>query len=182
MIWTTLRRLVPLAILVAFTIPGSAQGKDSLSVTANSPTVPVAPRDPDRNFLRLPALEYVFQIRANCSEGKLPKSLSLNVADSRKSLAAEQIVSDGPTEFSLQIPASQIAPLVIEDFCVAAADGGGNPANDAQTQIFISSALSAQASLLCESDDDKTMIYVSRTLDVSIVCEGSTIEEEPQSE
>ncbi len=182
MIWTTLRRLVPVAFVATISVPGPAQGKDSLSVAANSPSVPVVPRNPGRSFIRLPTLEYDFEVRASCSDGKLPKSLSLNVADSRKSLAANQIISDGPTEFSLRIPASQIAPLVIEDFCITEVGEEGQTVNDARTQVSISSALSAQASLLCESDDDRTMTYVSQTLDVSLVCERPSIEEMPQSE
>ncbi len=43
--------------------------------------------------------------------------------------------------------------------------------SEAQTQITIPAALSAQASLLCEGDEDKAMTYVSRSLDVLLVCE-----------
>jgi hypothetical protein len=38
-------------------------------------------------------------------------------------------------------------------------------------QITIPAALSAQASLLCASDEDEIMTYVSKTLDVSLVCD-----------
>jgi hypothetical protein len=182
MIRTTFLGLVPITFLLAVTLCGPAHGKDSLSVAASSPTVSVAPRNPGRNFLRLPTLEYVFEVLVKCSDGRSPKSLSLNVADSRRSLLAEQIVDDGPTEISLNIPASQIAPLVVEDFCVAAIEENGEAASDAQTQISIPSALSAQASLLCEGEDDKTMTYVSRTLDVSLVCERPPRDEVSQSE
>lgn len=180
--WTTLRGLVPVSVLIAVTACGPAHGKDSLSVVVNSPTVSVAPTNPGQKFMRLPTLEYIFAVRAKCADGRSPKSLSLNVADSRRSLAAEQIVSNGPTEISLKIPASQIAPLVVEDFCVAASEENGGPASDAQTQVSIPSALSAQASLLCEGESDKTMTYVSRTLDVSLVCERPSREEASLSE
>ncbi len=182
MIWTIPRGLVPLTVLIAVTFCDPAYGKDSLSVVANSPTVSVAPRDPGRNFLRLPTLEYVFEVRAKCSNGRLPKSLSLNVADSRSSLAADKIVNDGPTEISLQVPASQIGPLVVEDFCVAAAEEDDEPLSDVQTQVSIPAALSAQASLLCEGEDEKAMTYVSQTLDVSLVCESASREDASVSE
>jgi hypothetical protein len=37
--------------------------------------------------------------------------------------------------------------------------------------MTIPAALSVQASLLCEGEEDKAMTYVSRPLDVSLVCE-----------
>ena len=157
-------------------------GKDSLSIVANAPAVSLAPRDPGRNFVRLPTLEYLFAIQTHCSDSRSPESLSLNVADTRKSLAADQITSDGPTEISLRIPAGQIAPLVIENFCVVQLEENGDGISDAPTQLTIPAALSAQVSLLCEGDEDKTMTYVSRTLDISLVCERVTSSEESQDE
>jgi hypothetical protein len=94
------------------------------------------------------------------------------------SLAAEQIASDGPTEFSLQVPASQIAPLAVEDFCIAEDGDDENPVGDLQTKLSVESALSAQASLLCEGEEDRAMTYVSRALDVSLVCDAVSEEEE----
>lgn len=179
---TTSGRLLISTFLLVATISSPADESDSLSVAANVPTVSVAPRDVGRNFMRLPALEYLFEIRASCSDGRVPKSVSLNVADSRKSLAADQIVDGGPTELSLQVPASQIAPLVVENFCISLTGEDADAASDARKQVSISSALSAQASLLCESEDDKAMTYVSRPLDVSLVCERVTEEEDAPSQ
>lgn len=128
--------------------------------------------------MRLPTLEYVFEIRAKCSGGRMPKSISLNVADSRKSLAAGQISLDGPTELSLRVPAGQIAPLAVEDFCIADAGDDGKVDGIMQAELSVASALSAQASLLCEGEDGAAMTYVSRSLDVSLVCEAVSEEEE----
>ena len=146
-------------------------GKDTLLVTADAPLVPLLPRNPGRNFVRLPTLEYKFEIRAHCSDSRSPALLSLNVADTRKSLAAGQIISDGPTEISLRIPASQIAPLVIEDFCVVQPGANGDRNSAAHSQIAIPAVLSAQVSLLCEGDEDQAITYVSRALDVSLRCD-----------
>ncbi len=171
MVWTTTSCFVPVVFLLGATAAAPAVGKDTLSVAADAPAVALAPRNPGRNFVRLPTLEYKFDIRTKCSDERLPVSLSLNVADTRKSLPADKIVSDGPTEVSLRIPAGQIAPLVIEDFCVVQDEGDDDGMSEAQTQITIPAALSAQASLLCEGDEDKAMTYVSRPLDVLLVCE-----------
>jgi hypothetical protein len=177
--WTTVPCFVSVAFVLAVTAAGPADAKDTLSVAANAPAVPLAPRSPGRNFVRLPTLEFTFEIQADCSGSRSPESLSLNVADTRKSLTAEQIVSDGPTEISLQIPASQIAPLVIEDFCVLPLEEDSVTVGEAPSQITIPSALSAQAALLCAGDEDKAMTYVSRSLDVALVCVQLPDKEQP---
>ena len=182
MIWTTKRCFVPVVLLLAVTAAGPATGKDTLSVAADAPAVPLSPRSPGRHFVRLPTLEYRFEIQTHCSDSRSPGSLSLAVADTRASLAADEIISDGPTEISLRIPASQIAPLVIEDFCVTRTEENGDMVGEASTQITITSALSAQASLLCEGDEDKVMTYVSRPLDVSLLCERAPSDDESQEE
>ncbi len=182
MAWTTTTSIVPVAFLLAITAAGPAMGKDTLLVTADVPLVPLLPRNPGRNFVRLPTLEYKFEIRAHCSDSRSPALLSLNVADTRKSLAARQIVSDGPTEISLRIPASQIAPLVIEDFCVVQPGENGDRNSAAPSQIAIPSVLSAQVSLLCEGDEDQAITYVSRTLDVSLRCDRLTNGDDSEDE
>jgi hypothetical protein len=177
--WTTAPCFVSVAFILAVTAAGPAVAKDTLSVAANAPAVPLAPRSPGRYFVRLPTLEFTFEIQTDCSGSRSPESLSLNVADTRKSLTAEQIISDGPTEISLQIPASQIAPLVIEDFCVLPLEENSDTVVEAPSRITIPSALSAQASLLCAGNEDKAMTYVSRSLDVALVCEQLPDKEEP---
>ena len=171
MVSTTRVLTVPAVLLLAVTAAGPALGTDTLSVMADAPVVPLSLHGPGRFFVRLPTLEYRFEIRTQCTQSRSPGSLSLNVADTRKWLAADEIVIDGPTEIRLRIPASQIAPLVIEDFCVVPGEEDGEGNSDPPAQITIPAALSAQASLLCEGDEDKVMTYVSRPLDVWLVCE-----------
>jgi hypothetical protein len=172
--WTTPPCIVPVAFLLAVSAAGPAVGKDTLSVTTDVPLVPIASRNPGRNYVRLPTLEYQFEINTHCSDSRSPRSLSLNVADTRESLAAGKIIGDGPTVISLRIPASQIAPLVIEDFCVVQFEENGERISAAPTQTTIPAVLSAQVSLLCEGDEDKAITYVSRTLDVALVCDDVT--------
>jgi len=179
MVSTTRSVIVPAVLLLAVLAAGAARGNDTLSVMADAPVIPLSPRSPGRNFVQLPALEYNFEIQTRCAGSRLPGSLSLNVADTRKWLAADDIVIDGPTTLRLRIPASQIAPLAVQDFCVAPGDEDGADGGDPPAQITISAALSAQASLLCESDEDKVMTYVSRTLDVSLLCESAPRDQEP---
>ena len=186
MIRTTASCVVSVVFLLVALAAGPAVARDFLSVAANAPAVNIAPRNPGRNFVRLPTLEYEFEIHSRCTDSRTPESISLNVADTHESLQADKIANDGPTRISLRIPASQIAPLVVEDFCIVSGEDDDDAASDArslaQSQITIPAALSAQASLLCANGDDKTMTYVSRTLDVSLVCERSANDTEADDE
>lgn len=186
MIRTTASCVVSVVFLLFALAAGPAVARDFLSVAANAPAVNIAPRNPGRNFVRLPTLEYEFEIHSRCTDSRTPESISLNVADTHESLQADKIANDGPTRISLRIPASQIAPLVVEDFCVVPGEDDDDAASEArsliQSQITIPAALSAQASLLCANGDDKAMTYVSRTLDVSLVCERSANDTEAADE
>ena len=186
MIRTTASCVVSVVFLLVALAAGPAVARDLLSVAANTPAVNIAPRNPGRNFVRLPTLEYEFEIHSRCTDSRTPESISLNVADTHESLQADKIANDGPTRISLRIPASQIAPLVVEDFCIVSGEDDDDAASDArslaQSQITIPAALSAQASLLCANGDDKAMTYVSRTLDVSLVCERSANDTEAGDE
>lgn len=182
MVCTTRLCFFPFVFLLAVTAAGPTAAKDTLSVAADAPAVPLSPRVPGRNFVRLPTLEFRFEIHTHCSNGRSPEALSLSVADTRISLPADQVISDGPTEISLRIPAGQIAPLVVEDFCVVQVAKNGDSISEAPTRITIHAALSAQASLLCEGDEDKAITYVSQPLDVSLVCDRPEVDEASQVE
>jgi hypothetical protein len=56
MIRTTISCLVPVVFLLVAAAAGLADARDFLSVVANAPAVPLVPRDPGRDFVRLPAL------------------------------------------------------------------------------------------------------------------------------
>ena len=155
-----------------------AFGQDSLSVSASAPTVSVAPRNAGRSFLRLPGLEYSFELKARCTGGRRPAAVSLSVADSRKSLTREELRDGGRATVNLKIPPAQIAPLPVADFCVIETEGGETAINPSNAQLAISSALSAQGSLLCEGENEQAMTYVSKALDVLLTCETPPLESE----
>ena len=164
-----IRHLVPLLLLLSTTGKGESTPNGSLTIVANTPVVSISPRQPNRKFVRLPALEYAFEIRADCLRNRKPTSFLVSVADTRKSLGAADFSSGSPVEITLRIPATQIGPIAIENFCHVADE---NEASDDITtdEITISAALSAHASLRCESESGHDVIYVSQPLDVSLTC------------
>ena len=157
-------------ILLFHAFPVLAESE--LLLTADTPTATVLPRGPERAPLTLPELEFNFRIHASCSDDLEPASISLAVADTRRTFDSAQIASGESDAVSLRIPASQIAPVVIANFCVEANgdDPVVMPANEAPP-LIIRSALSAHASLLCAGESHQSMKYSSAALDVLLHCD-----------
>jgi hypothetical protein len=137
-----------------------------LSVNSNTPGVDVRLRSSDRSLIRLPQLDYVFDVDASCPSGFSPRSMFISIADTRKRLSGNELLAIADTGVTISIPAKQIAPLTVESFCV------GEYAIDRQQHepVTVLGALSAQAALLCSDDNDEKMIYASRSLDITLNC------------
>jgi hypothetical protein len=142
-----------------------------LRLSADTPTANVMPRVPGRAPLPLPELEYQFRVDALCRDDLTPASLTLGVADTRRTLDSAQIASGELDSVRLRIPASQIPPVIVTDFCIGGPDSteSSGPAS-APNRMTINGALSAQASVLCLGEDSPAMLYASVLLDVTLVC------------
>lgn len=164
------------AILLAATAVTQAEENTlthALLLTANTPRVEIARRSAARNYLRLPALEFAFQFTAQCAGGFSPQSMSLSIADSRKSLSAEQLANmAADAELTITVPAKQLAPIAIENFCIVTATEAGAITSPAKQAITLPAAFSAQGSLLCVYEDQQEMIYTSHSLGITLVCDS----------
>lgn len=181
------QRRLSLLLLPAIYAAAAAAGdvpRDVLSVSAEPPVVTVKPHEAGRRALSLPTLEYRFDIATECDGDRTPKSLSINIADTRLALSAAKLADDARQEITLTVPAAQIAPIVVNDFCViedAPGDDDPDPAFglevargaavDAPLRTTLSAALSAQVSLLCGNETERNMTYVTRPLGVTLSCE-----------
>lgn len=154
-----------------------------VTLRTETPVVDVPAHSAGRQFLDLPALEYTFDVEAHCAEDWVPESLSLNVADSRVVLGADQLSGAGPPKVVLTVPARQLAPVAVHGFCLRQDDRkddrehdperGADEAGPAATAspLTIRAVFSAQASLLCRNDAQRRITYVSQPLDVRLACE-----------
>jgi len=181
-------------------LPAPMAGADSsglhtLVIVPETPVVSVAPQPPERHLFQLPSLDYVIRVEARCRDEWKPESLSLNVADSRVLRTAAQLADSPDQQLEMQIPANQLAPLAMRDFCVIedaregsnaaepSADGDDETARNlpetpevtvrklTTRELTISAALSAHASLRCSNGEEQKTVYVSQPLDVTLVCE-----------
>ena len=156
-----------LALLSAVAVSAAdPEAVHSLAISADVPVVAVAPRRAGRFATHLPSLTYALTLTVGCAEDWRPHSVSISVADSKVSFAADKLQGTGAVEFELRIPSSQIAPVRIENFCVAVETGVSQ-----QETLTISDVLSAQGSLRCATDSAQTIRYVTRPLDVTLECD-----------
>jgi hypothetical protein len=153
---------------------GSATA-DELQLDASTPEVNISTRPVGINFIRLPSLGYRFSVDARCTGGRQPQLISLSIADTRVSVPTADLAQDGPIEVEMTVPADQIGPIPLNEFCVSDDSNSTLP----QTSLTIPSVLSAQASLLCAGESGSEMSYASASLDVELSCESA---DEPQTQ
>lgn len=170
-----------LPALHVFAAGADDSGLHTLAVVAEVTAIAVPPQPSERHFFELPSLDYVFRIEARCHSDWEPESLSLSVADSRVTRTATELEGKANQQLELKIPAKQLAPIAMRDFCVIgpAAEGsvaeGETPhrnhhATPGTGEMTIGAALSVHASLRCSLGDEQRTIYVSQPLDVTLTC------------
>ena len=163
-------RLAPLLLLISATGKSESGPDSTLTIVANTPTATIQAREANKKFIELPTLEYAFEIHIRCLHNRKPTSVLLSVADTHKSLHADDFASGSRVGMTLRIPAAQMGPIAVENFCHLT-DKRVASDTDAMQQLTIFAALSAHASLRCESDTDQKVMYVSEPLDVILICE-----------
>ena len=116
-----------------------------------------------RRLLRLPALEFQFGIDANCGSEQAVASVSISIADTRKTLGGEAFRDNAVVNATVALPARQIAPIAVDGFC---------PASQTESSsLLIQGAVTAHLSLRCASADGDSISYTSQSLDVTVVCD-----------
>ena len=143
--------------------------------------VAVAAKMPGRRFIDLPALEYRFQVQAACTGSRTPRSLSISIADSRVALAGAALDGEGARELVLTVPGRQLAPIAVDDFCVAAPAAEPAPEGYEAASSFtaasvpprlltVPAVVTAQASLVCSDEGGSHISYVTKPLAVTLAC------------
>jgi len=158
------------AAICTAAIATESQPVQGVEISADIPTVTVAPRRVGHVTIRLPSLSYALTMNAYCDENWQPASISINVADIRKSFDAGQLQAAAVLESELQIPSNQIAPLRVERFCIDDKQEGSQPDSADDNKITIPAVLSAHASLRCTTESEQSISYVTKPLDVTLEC------------
>jgi len=139
---------------------------DRLSVHAEPAVATIARRAGGRRLTQPPELKFDLHIRTRCARGWLPESVSISVADTKKTISGEELLSESSIETSILVSPRQLAPIALQDFCVIG--------DSAQQSLIVTTALTAHVSLRCAREDDQTIVYSAKALDILINCEIET--------
>ncbi len=160
-------------LLAAIAMAGAAwpSGPARLEVEVPPAVASLQPLAEGRRLVRLPALEFEFAIQASCGPDEAVKSVSISIADTRKSLADTDIPAGEPINTMVRLPARQLAPIAVNGFCPETAVTGSS--------LLLRDAVTAHVSLRCAGDDGDSITYSSQALDITLVCESDP---EPQGD
>ena len=165
--------LFPAIVLVA---PFAwAENTASLGVDADPAAVAIKPLTGGRKLIRPPALEFLLRIDAECDANAEIASISISIADTQKALTTTDLSEAAPIATRITIPARQVSPIAVEDFCPMEPPADGD-------ELIVRDALTAHVSLRCTSEAGESITYASRALDVILYCNAAAdIQGEPTS-
>lgn len=165
--------LFPATIL--FAPFGWAENAANLGVDADPAVVTIKPLAEGRRLIRPPALEFLLRIDAQCDANAEIASISISIADTQKALSATDLSEAVPIATRITIPARQVSPIAVENFCPMESPAAGG-------KLVVRDALTAHVSLRCRSETGESITYASRALDVMLHCDvAADIQGEPSS-
>lgn len=167
------RLIILLPFLVIINGRSAAESSAQVLAKVDPVQVSVTPPEESRRLIRLPDLEFQLIVNARCSKDHHPASLSVSVADTRRTLLAENIADSADIIVDLSVPASQASPIPVGDFC--------SSAKPETRELLIRDAFIAHLSLRCIGDDGESITYATRPLAVALTCgsaDQGTVESE----
>jgi hypothetical protein len=141
---------------------------DRLRIHAEPAVAVLAMQQGGRNLVRLPDIEFPLGISIYCANSGQPESLSITIADTHRTLRAEELQAAKTVDVAMRIPARQIAPLALQEFCIDTSSEGES--------VFITAALAVQASLRCSRGEEQSIVFAAAPLDIRVDCIRSTAE------
>lgn len=135
----------------------------AIRAEAQPASVELTPLSDDGRPMRLPALGFAVRVEPACAGETEPRSLSISVADTRLYFTASELAGAPVVEATLILPARQLGPVRIDDFCRA---GKG----DGPSRLLLEDAYTARLSLRCGPDEQQTIVYATLPLDVDLLC------------
>jgi hypothetical protein len=152
-------------LLAAIVTAGVAWPGDTARLTVDVPpaVASIQPLAEGRRLVRLPALEYEFVIQASCGPGQTVKSVSISVADTRKTLTGADLLEGATVNTAFRLPARQLSPVAVDEFCPATVVTGSS--------LLLQDTVTAHVSLRCTGEDGDSITYSSQPLDVTLICD-----------
>ena len=155
----------PLAVLLCIGT-AIAAADTALTLHATETSLLVAPRNSNQTYVNLPALDVAVIAEFSCAAGVAAESITVSVADTHIRFNSEEITDATSINATLRLPANQIAPISIQDFCVT------DVASEIE-DLLIPGVASAQVSLRCGSKDKSSIHFASIALPLRLHCESA---------
>ena len=135
--------------------------------------VTIEPLPAGRRLIRLPGTEFPLRLKPICATGLKFDSLSIGIADTRKTFGPDEFGTETVLETSLRIPGRQIGPIAVDEFCLAAAESAAT--------MSIIDALTANVSVRCSNESEQAVHYDALALEIRLVCSSQDVPAEPDS-
>lgn len=158
------RPQVPVLVVLCFGIltqPGAAD--ELLTLHVHEANVQIQPREPERQRLDLPPLAITLLASFDCETGSRAKSIVVSVADTHQRFVP--VEGELFVQASINVPASQFAPVAIGDFCAVGT-------SVAESELLIPGIATVQASLHCGTEVSSALQFASAALPLRLVCAG----------
>jgi len=154
------RPLLAVCLSLGATV-ASADG--TLTLHAIEASTQIEPHDQPDTQIRLPSLEVSLLARFSCPLGAEAHSITVSVADSHRRYGQDEIADAEALEISVNVPATQIAPVALSDFCFS-----GETMKEAF--VLLDGVATAQVSLQCRNQSDASILFASAALPLRLFC------------
>ncbi len=136
-----------------------------LAAYASEARVEVRPRD-EKRAIRLPKIDFPVRAEFACSGEAVAESVTISIADAFHRHAPTG--DDNSLDAVITVPANQIAPIVAGDFCAT----GDNEEKAADEGLLLSGVATAQVSLRCVAQGNRSVSFASLNLPLRLVCKS----------
>lgn len=161
------RAVTTLAFWIAWLLqPAFADGE--LAAYAREARIEIAPLTGNRT-ISLPPLDFSVRAKFYCPDDAVAESVTISVADAYQRFAPQE--DDASLDTVIRVPSNQIAPITAGDFC---ADD-----TTASAELLLDAVATAQLSLRCAAEADRSVSYASLRLPLRLVCKA---DQEPSAE
>ena len=152
-----------ICVLLAAVMPAQAEQGDAPVTQLQPAEVSIDPIQDGRRLIRLPSVEFTLQLTPACAPERAFQSLSISIADTRRTFGAADFSANEFIETRMRVPGRQIGPLAVDDFCVASAEYP-------TATLTVGDAFTASVSVRCGNEALQSVAYDTLALDVLLVC------------
>ena len=150
-------------VLLLALLPAHAEDGARPVSQAEPAEITVDPVPAGRRLIRLPGVEFPLRLAPACPDDLAFQSLLISIADTRRSFTAADFEAAAEVDARMQIPARQIGPIAVDEFCIADSESSSAAVN-------ISDAFTAHVSVRCGNESRQAVSYDTLALDIRLLC------------